>query len=321
MDQSILNALELFDSGAPRVAIFQLMNKITGGPEALIQLALAFNAWMPTRTFVMHNDNESKNNAKQWFDKGYPEIAEVSAINENELKKGDVYIIPEIKSCPKNLIEKGVKVYIWQLSNVDASKNLAAGCKFISHTHFLAGANGLSLPRSHVALPYLTRKKAHFGPVNNEKREDLILANNDHNKKAHMHQLEKYCAHREKPCKVVLLKGFTSDQLVDLYQQAKVVVTSCLNGAERSVLEAVTYGAVLLTNYCDNGIDNRDFPIPREHMFQDVINKEEIGQVAERMLSNFENEQAKLENLRSLYKSYGPKHLIEDTKHFMYDIV
>ena len=278
---------------------------------------------------ILHNSDSLLRNArdlfgksmmKKWFDYGYPEIAGVQTIrNANELEKGDVYIIPEIVRCPKILIEKGVKVFIWQLSNVETEENLAAGCKYISHIHFLASANGLSIPRSHVALPYLTHRKVHFGPVYNHKREDLILVNNDHQKNTHLQQLQKLCEQREKPCKIVYLKAFTSDQLIDLYQKAKVITTSCLNGAERSVLEAVTHGTLLLTNYCENGADNRDFPIPHEYMFQDVTNKEEIGQVVERILSNFENEQAKLENLRSLYKSYGPKSLIEDTKRFMHD--
>jgi hypothetical protein len=319
MDQSIINALELFDSGATRVAIRQFMQAVTGGPEALIQLALAFNTWMPTRTFITHQSKRSEENIEQWFGLGYPEIAGVQTIHENKLKKGDILIIPEICSCPKNLIDKGVKVYIWLLSVKDTAGGLAAGCKYISHTHFLAKADGFSVPRSQVALPYLGRNKVHFGPVNNEKREDLILANPDHNKHTDAEQLAKYCEQREKPCKVVKLKGFTRDQLVDLYKKAKVIVTSCLNGAERSVLEAVTYGAIMVTNYCDNGADNRDFPIPRDHLYKDAINKEEIGQVVERLLSDFENQQAKQENLRSLYRSYGPKSLIEDTKRFIHE--
>jgi len=179
----------------------------------------------------------------------------------------------------------------------------------------------LSLPRSHIAIPYLTRTKAHFGPLNNEVREDLILANNDHNNHHHVEQLKVYCEKHEKPCKFVKVIGFSIDQLIELYQKAKVIVTSCLNGAERSVLKAITYGVILLTNYCDNGKDNQDFPLPREHLFEDSTSKEEISQVAERMLSDFENEQAKLENLHNLYKSYGPKSLMEDTKRFLYDAV
>lgn len=333
MDQSILHSLEKFDEQAPKVAVWQIMDSITGGPEALIQLTLAFHSWMPTRTYVVHNGVESKNASSQWAEIGYPDIAEVQTMEkyqlDRKLKRGDVYIIPQVVKCPKELVDIGVEVYIWHLSggcgftgdtmqkmSSRTKENLAAGCKIISHSHFMANVgDGLNLSRSHVFLPYLSRKKTHYGSINNDKREDIILQNNDHAKPDLSGPLRDFCDKRDKKCEVVLVKGFSREQLVELYSKAKVIVATCLNGAERSALEAITHGVILLTAYCDHGTDFRDFPLPREHMVE--MNLEGFDQILENMLSSFENEQRKLKLMRDVYRSYGAKSLAKDTKRFM----
>ena len=325
MDQSILNALELFDSNAPRVVIMQKAESDTGGPEALLQLALAFHSWMPTRTFMFHPSGKSGRSVPHWYQRGYPNLAEVQSIGSlEEIRKGDIYIIPEIIPCPTHLVERGVNVHIFQLSKAGTTTRHSPenfkqiGCKFISHTCFLSSIDGLNPSRSHITIPYLRQAKTHYGPINNEKREDIILMNSVHRGSANYQQhLDNFCSAREKKCEVIAVRGFTTEQLIELYHKAKIIVADTLNGAERSVLEAVLTGAIALTNDQAHGSDSRDFPIPFEHKYSE---HNPIEDVVERMLSNFEEEQAKQENLRSLYKNYDGQSLAKDTKRFMHDL-
>lgn len=133
----------------------------------------------------------------------------------------------------------------------------------------------------------------------------------------HFVTLKNYCEKRENKCEVIMLKDFTLHQIKDMYERAKIVVADFLHSNERSVIEAVLAGTLVLTNHCLNGADTRYFPIPREHMHSDRAG---IVEVAEYMMSHFKEEQAKLENFRRLYRSYGHKSIAEDTNTFLHQI-
>jgi hypothetical protein len=327
MDESILNALDLFDSSAPNVAIMQVLYTGSSDSEALLQLLLGFYSWMPSRTFLINTNVLSSYQKNQWFGHGYAELAEVKSMNENDLEAGDVYIIPNIIACPKTLVDRGVRVYIWRISRntggvaEEVATNIKAGCKYISHNFYCANQDGLNLDRSHIMIPYIRKEKIQFGPLSNERREDLILVNFDPQEKGTTELcklLESYCRLREEPCNAITLKGLAPNEIYSLYERSKIIVGHCVYGSERTLIEAALSGTVLLLNLCDNGEDTRDFPIPREHIYSE---RSTITDIVDEVLRNFEQEQAKLNGFRSLYKSYGPESLAQDTKRFFFDIM
>lgn len=311
MDETIKNALEIFDRDSPKVAVRQALSTYTGGPEALLQLVLAFNAWMPTRTYMTGDVAK----ASLWVKRGYPEAVGLSSLDENDLEKDSILIIPEIHGCPKNLIEKGVKVYVYQLGKAPTEENLNAGCGYISHNFWLSENFGLDLPRSHILTPYLTKMKSNFAPIANDGREDIILVN--HDSFGRIPLLESFCQKREQPCSVTKLQGFNEDGLNSIYRKAKIIYAQCMRGSERSVLEAALGGMLILADDCDNSKDTRDFPLPRDHL---VTGRNTWEDVATKMFDNFEEEQEKLDGLRYHYKHLGHESLLKETKNFVYAV-
>ena len=325
MDQSVKNALELFDSNAPRIAIMQMCKEDTGGPEALVQLATAFHAWMPSRTYLVHNDEKYQDSVKLWPGRGYKEFINIPVMEMATLTKGDILIMHDLKKCPKDLIKKGVQVFIWKLGvprgHSKIEEFLKDGCQFLSHNHYAMSdvdSVDYKLPRSRMLIPYIRPDKTHIGPISNDKRENLILFNHIHpgQRDTTFKEVKEYC--KQSSCEVIMLKKFSVDEVKKLYQRAKIIVSECLMGSERSVIEAVLSGALFVTNDCFNGKDLRDFPIPRQHKFSNKIPKAEI---LTRLLENFEEEQKKLDGFRQLYTHYSHETLVEDTKRFVHAVV
>jgi hypothetical protein len=324
MDQSILNALELFDAHAPRVAVYQMCKVDSGGPEALVQLATAFHSWMPYRTFVIHHNKISKYHGKDWTERGYKSFGNIDMLQMADLGKGDVLIVPEIVQCPTNLIEKGVKVFIWQLQvprgDGRIKSNVATGCHYLSHNFYsMSIVMDVRVPRSHILIPYIRREKAYFGPIKNDQREDIILFNHIHpgQNNATYTKVHTYCK-TESKCQVILLENFSVQEINDLYQRAKIIIGECLLGSERSIIEAVLAGVIFVTGECGNGIDFRDFPIPHEHKLSNHVSSIDL---IRRIMGNFQEEQKKLVAFRSLYKRYSHETLVEDTKRFLRAVV
>lgn len=324
MDQSILNALELFDAHAPRVAVYQICKVDSGGPEALVQLATAFHSWMPFRTFVIHHNKVSKYHGQDWTVRGYKSFGSIDMLQMTDLRKGDVLIVPEIISCPTDLVGKGVKVFIWQLQvprgDGRIKSNIANGCHYLSHNFYsMSTVTEISVPRSHILIPYMRPDKAYFGPIKNDKRENIILFNHIHpgqNNDTYT-KIQSYCT-TESRCKVILLENFSVQEVNDLYQKAKIIIGECLLGSERSIIEAVLAGVIFVTRDCGNGIDFRDFPIPQEHKLSNHVSSIEL---IRQIMGDFQEEQEKLVGFRSLYKHYSHETLVEDTKRFLRAII
>jgi hypothetical protein len=77
----------------------------------------------------------------------------------------------------------------------------------------------------------------------------------------------------------------------------------CMRGSERTPLETILHGTVLISNDCQSAQDTFDFPIPKRN----IVTESTIGEAIDRILNNFEDEQAEYEGIRSLYKGIGPK--------------
>ena len=231
-------------------------------------------------------------------------------------------IIPELFSCPAHLVRMDIRVFIWKLGAVGShgsltaqKNNLRLGCKYLSHSHWLSRAEELNITEDRIFLPYMTPAKSHKGEISNSKRENLIIVNGHDKGSIDGTKVEKYC--REKDCKVIILKGFNTEELLDLYQKAKVVVGFCMRGCERSPIEAVLAGVVLVSNHCAAAQDSHDFPIPKENI---VTGDNPVEGVLERVLNSFEVEQAKMSKMRALYKTIGPATLAKQTQGFMYKV-
>lgn len=242
-----------------RVVVQQYMQTWTGGSEALVQLALAFSSWIPNHTFL-HFARGYQDNRRVPCE-FYPSFCNLTILLDDKtqqpstdmLQAGDVYIIPEISRCPSDLVQRGVRVFVWQLGATNhrmVHRNQQAGCHYASHNFWLSHDLGVNVPPSHVLLPYLSPTKSYnqtiFNDNNNQlqRRQDLILTNaHDDVKSPEMVALHKYAsANNHTNLTVVQVLGFTTAQLLDLYERAKIVVAFCMRGSERTPLEAVQRG-------------------------------------------------------------------------------
>ena len=90
-------------------------------------------------------------------------------------------------------------------------------------------------------------------------------------------------------------------ELRELMGRSKIVVAWCMPGTERLPIEAITYGAVFLTNDCMVGSDNRDFPLPPQHR---VKTAEALAMVIERILTTPGGYEAALEEQKAVQDLY-----------------
>ena len=99
--------------------------------------------------------------------------------------------------------------------------------------------------------------------------------------------------------------------------QAKVVVAWCMRGTERLPIEAAVYGAVLISNNCEVGSDERDFPLSPQHRLPTA---QAIGDAITAILSSNEAYEAALTQqlpLQTLYKNLGPASMAKEARAFL----
>eukprot|EP00541_Cyclophora_tenuis_P018251 CAMPEP_0116544046 /NCGR_PEP_ID=MMETSP0397-20121206/1901_1 /TAXON_ID=216820 /ORGANISM="Cyclophora tenuis, Strain ECT3854" /LENGTH=128 /DNA_ID=CAMNT_0004068217 /DNA_START=790 /DNA_END=1176 /DNA_ORIENTATION=- len=112
------------------------------------------------------------------------------------------------------------------------------------------------------------------------------------------------------------MKGFNQSQLIDFYERAKIIAAFCMRGSERTPIEAVLRGVVLITNSCQSAEDERDFPVPKNNFVHPSMGNT-IETITERVLNNFSSEQAKYGKMRALYLKVGSETLAADTRCFI----
>jgi len=315
----------------------------TGGPEALIQLALAFRSFLGNDLVFLQSI--SKRGYHEWFREQYgvKELSDISLSHCHEdVRPGDIYIIPEIEGCPVDLVKKGVFVYRWLLgTNMPqvGKSSLTNGCRLLSHNFWL-GANPYSFqknrPFNHKfwlgKKPYSDHKQWHVGPalplesvlrpyitpslvIPEENitidKENLVLIDNDtpyHVKSA----LSKYC--KELNCTATRVEGFARSALPALFNQAKIVVDWCMVGSERMPIESGLWGAVLLSSSCLCVQDYRDYPIPKRNIVNDE--GDELKQAVKRILENYQQEFKDYVDFRALYRNLNSSTLTLEAKSF-----
>lgn len=153
----------------PVVVVDTYLPVDTGGPEALVQLAIASQAAYPGRTVVWRKRVHSR----MWIEygaRGFRELPAVHGDPESFMCPGDVLIQPDVRAeaCSPWLVERNVTLFTYVLSInflpllLRAASRHPHHCRFLSHSHALAGSSSLwhSSPTRHrpasVVRPYIT---------------------------------------------------------------------------------------------------------------------------------------------------------------------
>lgn len=298
----------------------------TGGPEALLQLFCAFQSWLPSKSCLV--GSKSINDRYMAEAEYSPCLHAAIWKQEDDMQAGDVYIVPEVEPCPKHLVERGVRVYIWLLaySGVDEaceSHGQRGGCRYLAHNFALSrpcqpphNVGGAGLDRAHVLRPYITpalKRAASYS--HGQGKEERILLDDD-NPGHVIAAVNEACAELE--CHVTYVHGFKRSDLPALYAKSKVVVDWCMVGSERMPIESTLYGTVLLTSACKSGDDTRDFPIPRRNVLN---NTNQLKSALMRILVNYNSESADMEPVRALYRHLSSKTLAQETRAFIDSLV
>ena len=147
----------------------------TGGPEALVQLALALHRVLNVqRRGVPHSAHVWRKQVarRNWME--YPGIADVPTIHgdlrEHDLTRpGDVIIAPDVRveACAPWLSQRGVTEFTYVLSvnflpilAKNAHHSLTRSCRFLHHSFRLSNFSGwdrvAAVPRSLIVRPYIS---------------------------------------------------------------------------------------------------------------------------------------------------------------------
>jgi hypothetical protein len=228
-----------------------------GGSEALVQLALAFHTLHPTTTYF----GGQRRDPHTVFTTEYPNMTAIPWNTLDQLKPGDVYVIPEVLACPKALVARGVRVYVWQLGAITGNaRRSAEGCRHLSHNFYLSHSHEVDVPSTHVIRPFITPSIVRHANDSIWTRENLVLVDNDTPPRI-INEVKQRISHSE-GAEAIVVSGFKRSELPSLYRRAKVVVDWCMRGTERMPIEASVNGALLLTSECQSATDRRDFPLP-----------------------------------------------------------
>lgn len=193
-----------------------------------------------------------------------------------DLKPGDLYIINEGILCQP--VPDGVHEFVWLLASYRGCNS--TDVRFISHNQHLTTFEGLKLPKERVIHPYLSPPLVEMAFIRTgltpdgvilydrsairSRKIDLVLVDND--VPDAVYQSIKAAAAQAKG-QVLYLDNLNRTQMIDAYEQAKVMIDWCMRGSERCPLESALFGAITMSNKCDTGANFADFPVPQEFLF------------------------------------------------------
>ena len=126
----------------------------TGGPEALVQLALSLSSLCPNSTYLSLRPVNPRLAAE------YPALRTLPMVRNDRLRRGDVYIIPETVSCDASLAGRGVRSFVFMLSAKARRRNWQVHtCTHAHRTHTARIPHALL---AHCTrLPYARTPHAH----------------------------------------------------------------------------------------------------------------------------------------------------------------
>lgn len=246
------------------------LHQPTGGPEALLQFALALQSVVgDSRLRLLCNLNAHPIAAR--FQHEYGGV--VDALAEQcirEPRRGDLLVVPQTRACMPRYLAKGVRVMRYWLASgsyEEWAARRANGWRHQPCSGELAHSDeaASSIRRfarcvPHVVHPYLTPSITLSAPSivdGASVKRNLLLLNHDLGRvrpiptkpTLTMLQLANESA-RALGGSVALVEGLDQSELVPLYRAAKAVMGWCMQGSERIPLEAALYGVVLMTNRC-----------------------------------------------------------------------
>lgn len=298
----------------------------TGGPECLVNLAIALAANLPHGCTSIFTGNELHGALRPDYpDFGALQQRGVEGHEEALLRRGDMLILPEIDECPAHLVNRGVRVWIYQLGTSPACHRLRQGCRFFVHNSWLSNQFGVNVTRQMVVRPPMNPThiaERHKYALPPERRVNRVLING-HDLPAHaLEAIQTACRRvaqsgRATDVSCEVPHGHSKPKLRTLMGESKVVIAWCMRGTERLPIEAAVYGAVMLTNDCAVGSDPRDFPLPEHHRLPTA------EALAETMASLLSSESAhrlafqQQQPLRELYLGIGPRSMAKEAAAFL----
>eukprot|EP00854_Cymbomonas_tetramitiformis_P018817 gene18817-22482_t len=289
----------------------------TGGPEALIQLALCLYALYPQRvhfpqthlTRVVDDPATTVSFFHRRYIDEYPDVIKIPFSPSRVINSKDIYIIPEVIACPRQLVDKGVRVYIYLLGPSKIDK--ASGCAYIAHNFWLSYHANVNLTRDSVIKPYISPSlvaSAHraLAIMGNTQTRKLVLLDDD-NPKEIITYVGQCCV--VLGCEALVVQGYARSELPELYTKSAVVVDWCMRGSERMSLEAALHGVILVTANCQTGSDRRDIPIGNRWVPDSSFpptrdanwNNSKLFRILKRSLTSRTQALQEMSNLRNLY--------------------
>ena len=222
----------------------------TGGPEAMLQLALTLRAHkLKVRLFP------GRSTAKRFFVE-YPDLKQIY----RGIPRGrgdDIVVIPEFPKA-KCIKYGNATTFIWLLQNMElTSEHLESGCVYVAHNKAIAARYNLTTIR-----PYLTPSTVQFCKRRRrlvEQRKHVLLDGDVPE------------AVRQAMPRAILVKGFNRSMVHHLIARTKVVIDWNFVGSERLPIEAVLCGARLFTSREENNCAlGDDFQLDRASIVNDV---------------------------------------------------
>ena len=273
----------------------------TGGPEALVQLAVALSG-------LFNSTRLLKSPLNPRLAAEYPALPQIPQVGWNHMRPGDLLVQPDTTPCNEAETQRGVSTWIWMLSTAARRqmwRNKRRGCHALAHNFWLASHTlaGFDLARRWVIRPYISptiRASCAVARGGAQKR-NLVLLDSDTTDEVAA-AARGACGNSSEVCEVVLVKGLPRAEVGRLLAAARIVVDWCLIGTERMVVEAVLCGAVLLTSHCLCGTEPRDFPIPERNLLA-TRRPGDLRRAIPRVLGDFERETAEYAGMRELYGS------------------
>lgn len=241
----------------------------TGGPEALLQLSLAFRDVLGARHVRLLCDGRSTPYAPRFL-AGYDSLVTECV---REPRAGDLLVVPHVRACLPRHLAKGVLVLRYWLASGSYDEWAARRANQWQRSpcsgelvHSEAGAARVSKWAGCTPLivhPYLSPAvvaqaaqaagsldDVGGGPRATDSaallrgKRNVAVLNHDLRKLSGGAMLELINASaRAAGGTVVLADGLEQTELVSLYRVAKAVVAWCMHGAERIPLEASLFGA------------------------------------------------------------------------------
>ena len=126
----------------------------TGGPEALVQLAVALSG-------LFNSTRLLKSPLNPRLAAEYPALPQIPQVGWNHMRPGDLLVQPDTTPCNEAETQRGVSTWIWMLSTAARRqmwRNKRRGCHALAHNFWLASHTlaGFDLSRRWVIRPYIS---------------------------------------------------------------------------------------------------------------------------------------------------------------------